>query len=167
MKALTIWQPWGSLIMIGAKPNEFRERSYFDYIGPPKVWERIVIHAGARPIKQEEVQRLLADCLDGGGHTGLITELAIPFLKRLMQAHKCRGVIPVGCGLGTAVIGQPIRADALYGGLLPHDSDRGDFNWAWPLSDVEVWEEPIRVPGGRGFWKWPTIEQTHNLRTGA
>jgi hypothetical protein len=26
MKALTIWQPWASLIMIGAKPYEFRER---------------------------------------------------------------------------------------------------------------------------------------------
>jgi len=24
MKALTIWQPWASLIMIGAKPFEFR-----------------------------------------------------------------------------------------------------------------------------------------------
>lgn len=24
MKALTIWQPWASLIMIGAKPYEFR-----------------------------------------------------------------------------------------------------------------------------------------------
>jgi hypothetical protein len=24
MKALTIWQPWASLIMIGAKPVEFR-----------------------------------------------------------------------------------------------------------------------------------------------
>ena len=24
MKGLTIWQPWASLIMIGAKPYEFR-----------------------------------------------------------------------------------------------------------------------------------------------
>jgi hypothetical protein len=24
MKALTIWQPWATLIMIGAKPHEFR-----------------------------------------------------------------------------------------------------------------------------------------------
>jgi hypothetical protein len=48
MKARTIWQPWASLIMIGAKPYEFRGRSYLAYIDHPLPGERIGIHAGAR-----------------------------------------------------------------------------------------------------------------------
>jgi len=48
MKALTIRQHWTSLIMIGAKPYEFRGRSYLAYINHPQPGERIGIHAGAR-----------------------------------------------------------------------------------------------------------------------
>src|ERR1700731_1099317 len=55
MKAITIWQPWASLIMIGAKPHEFR-----GYPAPRFVrGQRIVIHAGARPVKPFEVEDLL------------------------------------------------------------------------------------------------------------
>jgi len=32
MKAVTVWQSWASLIIIGAKPWEFRSRSYFAYV---------------------------------------------------------------------------------------------------------------------------------------
>lgn len=28
MKALTVWQPWASLIIMGAKPYEFRKWDY-------------------------------------------------------------------------------------------------------------------------------------------
>ena len=55
MKALTIWQPWASLIMIGAKPYEFRGRSYLAYINHPQPGERMAIHAGARPVRPTEV----------------------------------------------------------------------------------------------------------------
>ena len=54
MKALTIWQPWASLVMIGAKPYEFRRWDYRDR-SPALEGQRIVIHAGARPIKEIEV----------------------------------------------------------------------------------------------------------------
>ena len=37
MKALTIWQPWASLIMVGAKPYEFRPKSYLKYVGAPAI----------------------------------------------------------------------------------------------------------------------------------
>jgi hypothetical protein len=32
MKAITVRQPWASLIILGAKPYEFRDRSYLTYI---------------------------------------------------------------------------------------------------------------------------------------
>jgi ASCH domain. len=54
MKALTIWQPWASLIIAGAKPYEFRGwRAPRSLIG-----QRIVIHAAARKIDMEEVGNL-------------------------------------------------------------------------------------------------------------
>lgn len=53
MKALTVWQPWATLIIAGAKPFEFRR---WDYRTRDRGLEgqRIVIHAGARPIKRAE-----------------------------------------------------------------------------------------------------------------
>ena len=49
MKALTLWQPWASLVIAGAKPYEFRSWS------PPRwlIGQRIVIHAAARRLAYE------------------------------------------------------------------------------------------------------------------
>ncbi len=154
MKAFTIWQPWASLIMVGAKPYEFRPKSYLQYINPPAIGERVVVHAGARPIRPREVYELLAQCRAGGAHTGLIVEKAIPLLERIAEAHKCRGVVEEGFGLGTVIIGEPRNAGVIFGGL-PHDSDRGDFNWAWPMQDPRPFDAPIPMRGSQGFWAWP------------
>ena len=56
MKALTIWQPWASLIIAGVKPYEFR--GWY----PPAsiIGRRIAIHAGARPVRKAEIAELIA-----------------------------------------------------------------------------------------------------------
>lgn len=152
MRAITIWQPWCSLIIIGAKPYEFRPKSFLDYSNHPKVGERVALHAGMRPVKQAEVVDLLQKCQEENGkHTGLIVDKAIPLLQRLMQASKCRGVIAEGAILGTAVFGEPRNAGTIFAGL-PHDSDRGDFNFAWPMLEVRALPEPIHIRGAQGFW---------------
>jgi hypothetical protein len=165
MKALTIWQPWASLIMIGAKPFEFRGRSYARYPNHPRVNARIVIHAGARPVKREEITDLLAR-LDGPEDTtGLVAEKARALLLRVQEAHKCR-LLPLAAGLGTAKLGLARNAGTIFGraneaaGLYPpQDSDRGDFNWAWPLSDIEAFDSPIPARGMQGFWEWRTSSE--------
>lgn len=153
MRAFTIWQPWASLIMIGAKPYEFRPRSYREYLNPPKPGERIVIHSAVRPVRYDEVSDLLQK-LDIGGEdtTGLIEGLARPLLDRVRNSYKCQA-LPLGCGLGTAMIGPPCNAADIFGRLV-HDSDRGDFNWAWPLSDIQPFDAPVPARGFQGFWKW-------------
>jgi hypothetical protein len=177
VKALTIWQPWASLIMIGAKPYEFRGRSYFAYAGHPNPGERIVIHAGTRPVKREEVHDLLVrlcteeivDVMEQHGAeflpgktppaffrppTGLVPDCARDLLNRVYAAHQCR-LLPLGAGLGTAVIGEPRNAgEIVFGDKIPEDSDRGEFNWAWPLSDVVPFDAPIPARGMQGFWEW-------------
>jgi hypothetical protein len=152
MKIITVWQPWAEMIIMGAKPWEFRENSYLTYIGPPKVNERIGIHAAKRPVKRQEVIDLIHR-IEGGELCGaLIPELAVPLLKKVLEAYKCR-LLPVGAIIGTAVIGPPqLACDAL--GMAVEDSDRGNFNWAWPMIDPKHLDEPIFVSGKQGFWDY-------------
>lgn len=157
MKALTVWQPWASLIMIGAKPFEFRSKSYFEYINPPSAGMRIVIHAGARPVRPGEVEDLLTRLGRLNDATGLIREKARPLLERIRAAHKYR-LVPIGAGLGTVTIGKPRYAGEIFGrqfGREISDSDRGEFNWAWPVSDPQPFDAPIEIRGMQGFWNWP------------
>lgn len=174
MKAITIWQPWASLIMIGAKPFEFRPRSYLDYANHPHVGDCVVIHAGVRPVRPAEVEDLLKRLESPHSTTGLIAAVARPVLERVRASHKYR-LLPLGAGLGTAIIGKPRNAGMFFrrpvsadvaglydaeeiaelNGELPSDSDRGEFNWAWPLSDIVHFEPPVLQRGFQGFWNWP------------
>jgi hypothetical protein len=163
MKALTIWQPWASLIVAGAKPYEFRPRSFRDYVAPPAAGDRIVIHAGARRVVPAEVRDLLLKLhrADRRGPlrldwlTALNPDVAVPLLERTLTAP---GILPLGAGLGTAVLGAATRCTEVFGKeALPRDSDRIDKNiWAWPLESVERWEPIVPMEGARGFWRWPT-----------
>lgn len=154
MRALTVWQPWASLIMIGAKPYEFRGRSYLEYMNHPQPGERIVIHAGVRPVKPTEIEDLLARLGDEEDGTGLIVEHARELLERVHAAWKCR-LLPLGAGLGSAVIGKPRNAGAIFGRLVVDDSYRSQFNWAWPFTDVRPFSAPVPARGFQGFWQWP------------
>ena len=159
MKALTIWQPWASLIMVGAKPYEFRGRSYLAYVNHPQPGERIVIHAGARKMVVGEIADLLNKLGDPDGDcTGLVREPAYGVLHRIWNQPRCAfQMLPLGAGLGTAIIGKPCNAAMIFGAQidgLPQDSDRGEFNWAWPLSEIAAFESPIPARGRQGFWQW-------------
>lgn len=155
MKALTIWQPWASLVMIGAKPYEFRR---WDYRERERSLEgqRIVIHAGARPVHPNEIHDLIQRCSEYRGvGSGLRGEIALPLLTRIRDAHRCRGVVELSAGLGTAILGQPRRCTDLFRGKVA-DSDRIDHHmWAWPLTDIQPFDVPIAAKGAQGFWNWP------------
>jgi hypothetical protein len=161
MKAITIWQPWASLIMIGAKPHEFRPASFLDrrsYGNGPSVGERIVIQAGARPVRPAEIEDLLRR-IDAetkgtareGERTCLVLDKARELLLKVRAAHKYR-LLPLGMALGSAVIGKPILSCDLFR-MNVADSDRGNFNWAWPLTDIRHFEPPFPVKGSQGFFE--------------
>jgi hypothetical protein len=153
MKALTIWQPWASLIMVGAKPFEFRK---WDYRTRDKSLEgsRIVIHAGARKVDPREVQELLFE-LWSGENIGLRHDPARELLVKIGFKPGDGGpMLPIAHGLGTAILGKPRKASELFGGR--GDSDRIDHQiWAWPLSDIQPFEPPVPMRGFQGFWQWP------------
>lgn len=162
MKALTIWQPWASLIMAGAKPYEFRGwRAPRSIIG-----QRIVIHAAAKAMDFEEVEALYqihayrgksVEIDQSARETCLITA---PTRKVLAQALVWPDqYTPYACGLGTAIVGEPRLGTDIaeeFGVPRANDSTRDEHaNWGWPMLDIEVWPEPIPMRGKQGLWNWP------------
>ncbi len=147
MKALTIWQPWAALIMAGAKPWEWRGWK------PPRdlVGQRLVIHAGARKVEKHEIAQLLRDIREGD--TSLIADKALAVL----DAHHT-GAFLLACGLGTAIVGEPISAGdwAKKHGGAGYDSSRLNHHmWGWPLTDVQAFPAPVPMRGAQGLWEWP------------
>jgi len=152
MKALTIWQPWASLIMIGAKPYEFR-----GWPAPVRIiGQRLGIHAGARQPQLREIKDLLIrmQLPSHAWTTGLKPEIAVPFLeKALVSPHS----LPLSHMLGTALVGQPINSADVAGefGGVVNDSDRAEHaNWAWPMLEIDELVPPRQMKGAQGLWNW-------------
>lgn len=146
--ALTIWQPWATLIAEGVKPHEFRR-----WAAPRRlVGKRLAIHAGARPIRRDEVQDLLLRLRqqDEAWSTGLATGAA-PILERMLQSP---GLVPLSAVVCLATLGAPVLAHTLIDPGIG-DSDRVDHQmWAWPLTDIERLDPAIPARGAQGFWTW-------------
>lgn len=143
MRALTLWQPWASMIAIGAKRIETR--------GWPcpagMVGERIAIHAAAT---REHL--IVAGC--------------DPFRPRLLAAASSgtlvldeAGDLPRGAVLCTVRVVACEEMTAGYDRAL--DRDEREFGWyeagrfAWHLADVERLPVPAPVRGGQRVWHLP------------
>lgn len=149
---ITVWQPWATLIAEEAKQFEFRGWS-----SPPALWgRRIAIHAGARPVRRQEVQELLLKLRSPrAAETAVDPAIAVPILEQCLVAPGC---LPLSSVLCTATLGRPLRNAALaaaLGATFVNDSDRAAHsNWGWPLRDIRRLEPPQPAKGAQGFWNW-------------
>ena len=144
MMAITVWQPWASLIAMGLKPYEFRGWA------PPRamIGKRIGIHAGARPVKPPEVKDLLLQLQRGDKGAALRPEAAA-FLQHVLASNS----LPRSQVVCTAILGEPIRATELPPEWA--DSDRADHHtFGWPMLEVEYLMPPEPARGAQGFWRW-------------
>lgn len=151
MKALTIWQPWASLIINGWKPYEYRRWCAPDWVAG----RRIVIHASKRPLSTIEH----ADVIDmwtrkdtGSGQPvdGRDVEKGTEFLRALWDG---KVTMPFGAALGTACLGKPVPATDLC--KDPADRQYIDPDmWAWPMLDIKPFASPFPCRGAQGFWNW-------------
>jgi hypothetical protein len=159
-KALTVYQPWATLIILEAKPHEFRDWMFTDKPHLAKlVGKRIVIHASARrpPISElDDVLRRIDD-----GESALNDAIAKPIVWQMRAALKARGrdadlyMAPLSVALGTAIIGDPRSVLDIFKGTPIADSDRLDHSlYGWPLTDVKRFDTPIPSAGAQGFWNW-------------
>jgi hypothetical protein len=170
MKALTVWQPWATLIAISAKPYEFRGWK------PPQslVGQRIAIHAGARPVRRAEVHALVRALKGHDGFTNpcLHCEIALPILERVLAAFdkspdtlfgtESAVTLPLSHVVCTATVGEPKMGNVCaseFGDNSGNDSDRdGTFNWGWPMLDVKSVVPPIPAKGMQGLWNYSNSE---------
>lgn len=162
MKALTLWQPWATLVAEGVKPFEFRR-----WPAPKWIWDtRIAIHAGARPVKPSEIDDLIGALrLNQGWGTALKPE-ALDILLNI-QARPER--LPLSSIMCTAVVGKPVPAAEavalVYGDSFKGDSDRIDHQvFGWPMLDVQRLEPLRPARGAQGFWNWQDMEEADGVR---
>lgn len=182
MKALTLWQPWASLVALGVKTIETRSWST-SYRGP------LAIHAAKkRPIE--------VSCQDVGewqvlpdGGTGFSMRHTPTAAKagdgqRLLGAmypaeigcHYGYRVLPLGAVVATCTLVDVVATESITwipdGGIAGEGrwgvGDRcaaveecqrsyGDFTpgrFAWLLADVEPLAEPVPAKGRQGLWEW-------------
>lgn len=155
MKALTVWQPWATLIIAGAKRYEFRRWAFTDRPGLRRlVGQEIVIHAGARPPKAHELRDVL-DRIEEG-ESALEASIATPIVLDTLTALEAKKPLPIplASALGTVTLGEPRSVIDLFADKVA-DSDRLDQHmYGWPVSAPKPFSQPVPAVGAQGFWSW-------------
>lgn len=129
MKAITLWQPWATLIALGVKQYETRSWAT-PYRG------RIAIHAA----KKWDAETLM--------------DFTVPEVWRVMQQHRIRDYdLPLG-----AIICIGDLTGCVPTALVPRNEQRfGNFTpgrFAWKIEHVRVLLNPIAISGKQGLWDW-------------
>lgn len=132
MKALTLWQPWATLIAIGAKTYETRSWRV-DYEGP------LLIHA--------------AKSTDG-----LHMAHQHPFIETLAAAgYKTIGDLPKGAFVCRVWLHGCYRTETVRGSISEREFRFGNYSdgrWAWKLTLEEMFDPPAPARGMQGLWEW-------------
>jgi hypothetical protein len=149
MKALTLTQPWATLVSIGAKRIETRSWGT-SYSGPlaihaakgfpkwarkfttdPICYEAIKAHSGPHPLE------------DSGYPTGtVLATCRLVAVKLIVESPEALGL----CADAWRMLPPPEPEFSL-----------GDYKpgrYAWILEDVRQFPEPIPAKGALGLWEW-------------
>jgi hypothetical protein len=124
--ALTVWQPWASLIATGAKHIETRTWKT-DYRG----W--LAIHAAKKPVDISEYPGLF-DLLPDDSEFPLGAVVAIVHLSDCKEMTQ-------------ELIAQQSEQEILCGDWQP-----GRF--AWVLDNIQLIDPPVPAKGGQKLWQW-------------
>jgi len=142
MKAITIWQPWATLIAIGAK--RFETRSW-----PTKHRGPLAIHAAKKvdveACKEEYIQSVL---LEHGYHIDNLPTGEIVAISTLKDCVKSVDTWTDGYVLENGVY------------VYSPEYELGDFTpgrFAWELTDTKQLQESIPAKGQQGLWDWEGV----------
>jgi hypothetical protein len=153
MKALTITQPWATLVVLGAKKIETRSWKT-PYRGP------LAIHA-AKGFPKDAQLLVLTDWRFFGGlkpqlaasyqANGIRLVPSAPGYEALRELP--RGVVIATCRLVDCVtISREFEAELDPGERAFGNYESGRF--AWILEDVKPLEGPIPAKGMLSLWEW-------------
>lgn len=141
MKALTIIQPWATLIAMGSKHMETRSWST-NVRGP------IAIHAAkTMPCRIGETATF--------GHYEVERDRSGLLLRGPRMSWPYR--LPTGCVVAIGELFQVRSTNSLE--HSPDDLERalGDHSpgrYAWSLASVQRLRRPVPAKGSLGFWQW-------------
>ena len=159
MMAISLWQPWASLIAAGLKRVETRSWET-RYRGP------LAIHASAR--WSWEMVRLLKQ----PEHWGPLSEAGI--MDPIEAARKPSGrmprPLPLGCHVATCVLEECVQVGSrLWNSRRPSVSpifyrdqvgpdeyifgNLSEGRWAWLLRDIFALPTPLPAKGCQGLWE--------------
>ena len=151
MYAITLHQPWATLIALRLKTVETRS-----WPAPARLLgQRIAVHAGKGLVRRpgDAIERELRDRV----------------------GENWRVIVPTGAVLATAVLAGMARVSHIdpSSGHAVHDDGAeagcaagrgqtpidpwGDFScgrWLWFLDDVAALPDPAPAIGHQGFWRW-------------
>jgi hypothetical protein len=136
MKALTLTQPWATLVSVGAKQIETRSWST-NYRG------RIAIHAAKGFPRNAQNLCLMRPFSDALYTLGDLPRGAIIATAELWDIKHILRELPGFCGEQCLPPPEPERS---FG-------DYAQGRYAWYLRDVKA-IEPIPVKGALGLWEW-------------
>lgn len=135
MKALTLWQPWATLIALGEKQYETRDWPT-SYRGP------LAIHAA---------KKWNADIRAAAEDDDIAEALAAHGLLRGCE-------LPLGAIVATCRLVECHRMDwSLIDSISDKEEAFGDWDpgrYAWELADVVALPQPIPAKGAQGLWEW-------------
>lgn len=143
MKAITIIQPWATLVALGEK--KFETRSWATkYRGP------LAIHAGKKVDREACEREPFRSVLARHGYTA--DNLPTGAVIATSKLTNCYKVHPLGLSDHVQLISdEATRAIDGYEYAFG-DYSRGRF--AWELNDVQQLREPIPARGMQGLWNW-------------
>ncbi len=144
--AITLWQPWASLIFTGDKQHETRGFRLPDRLAG----DLVAIHAAARPVRRQDLSAgLHALCLERLGRS---YEFNLPLGQVL-------GVVRFGTAFAT---GDP----ALEPDVGSADRYAGDWSpsrWAWPIVLAQALDKPMPAKGRQGWWRVEIDEEATRI----
>jgi hypothetical protein len=126
VKALSLWQPWASLVALGAKRVETRD-------WPPPVWmegQRIAIHAAKTTDHLH-----LCGLEPFSRHVARVDELPLGAIVATVRLVRCSGITEQTAEL----LQQCNPEEFLFGN---YDLSEGQ-RYAWVLDEVERLEPPV------------------------
>jgi activating signal cointegrator 1 len=160
-QALTIRQPWASLIAIGAKRFETRSKP------PPAkhIGQRIAIHAALRRPKDSDCDHATwfsINCALNNAGIECASDLPLGVVvctAILAGAYQSVRIVEDGEHVSRLAITMGHCENSVpppNDGAIPTDPF-GDYSWcrwAWLLTNIEVLAVPVPAGGKQGWWRW-------------
>jgi len=131
MKTISLWQPWASLMAVGAKTIETRS-------WPTSYRGLLAIHASKRLVLPNDPEFLKAV-----RDLGLLDqELPLGVILGTVELYDC---IPVKKATAT-FFQEPVK-EILFGDWSPG-------RWLWLTQNFKRFDTPVPARGMQGLWNW-------------